>query len=351
MVCWQASAACLAASAEGGMTDHLLEVTELVLRYPVRKGQLEAVSGVTFAIDRGETLGLVGESGCGKSSTGRAVLQLPPPTAGTVRLDGRDLAGLGRKELKAMRRRMQLISQDPVAALNPRRRARDIVAEGLVIAGARAAAVKTQVAEAFRLVGMDIAVVGDRRPHELSGGQCQRLAIARALVLRPELLVCDEPVASLDMSIQGQVLNLLEDMRRELGLSMLFISHDLTAVRNVSDRVAVMYLGRFAEVGDADAIIKRPAHPYTRALLSAVPVADARAVSTEENLEGELPSPLSPPSGCRFRTRCPLAQERCAQETPKLRPVADRQEVACHFPLHGPVAPHGGDLVMAEGRS
>jgi peptide/nickel transport system ATP-binding protein len=331
------------------MTDRLLEVTDLVVRYPVRKGQLEAVAGVSFGLSRGETLGLVGESGCGKSSTGRAVLQLPRPASGSVVLDGRDLTTLGSQAMRKVRRRIQLISQDPVAALNPRRRARDVVAEGLVIAAEPKETIEERVAEAFDLVGLDIDVVGRRRPHQMSGVQCQRLAIARALVLRPEILVCDEPVASLDMSIQGQVLNLLEDMRGEFGLSMIFISHDLTAVHNVSDRIAVMYLGKFAEIGDSDAIIRRPAHPYTKALLGAVPVADARSTVSTERLEGELPSPLDPPSGCRFRTRCPLAQPRCADEVPLLRTIADGQEVACHFPLHGPTAPPADERLVVTG--
>lgn len=313
----------------------LLDVRNLVLRYPVRGGVLEAVSDVSFTLARGETLGLVGESGCGKSSTGRAIMHLPPPTAGTVTLDGRDLTALGRQELLQARRRMQLIFQDPVSALNPRRRVRDIVAEGLVIAGKDPKDTTDLVAEMLAHVGMSIDIVGGRRPHELSGGQCQRIAIARALIMRPELLICDEPVASLDVSIQGQVLNLLEDMRAEFGLSMLFISHDLSVVHNISDRIAVMYLGQLVEVGGSDAVTRTPAHPYTQALLEAVPSTRGRHRQETISLRGEIPSPLSPPSGCRFRTRCALAQDKCATVMPQLREVAPGQRVACHFPLVG----------------
>jgi peptide/nickel transport system ATP-binding protein len=261
-------------------------------------------------------------------------MHMPPPTLGTVKLDGQVLTGLPEAQLRAARRRMQLIFQDPISALNPRRRVRDLVGEGLVIAGESRPAVTEQVARILHLIGMDIDIVGGRRPHELSGGQCQRIAIARALVLRPELLVCDEPVASLDVSIQGQVLNLLEDMRAEFGLSMLFISHDLSVVRNISDRIAVMYLGKLVELGTSDAVTRTPAHPYTRALLDAVPTATPKP-GAPQALRGEIPSPMSPPSGCRFRTRCPLARKRCEQVVPELREVAPGQRVACHFPLVG----------------
>jgi peptide/nickel transport system ATP-binding protein len=320
--------------APGAESGPVLEVENLVLRYPVRAGMLEAVSGVSFSVARGETLGLVGESGCGKSSTGRAIMHSPRPTEGVVRLAGRDLTAMPRDELRTARRWMQMIFQDPVSALNPRRRIKDIVGEGLVIAGEKKSDVSEKVAETLKLVGMDVDIVGGRRPHQLSGGQCQRIAVARALIMQPGLLICDEPVASLDVSIQGQVLNLLEEMRTELGLSMLFISHDLSVVRNISDRIAVMYLGRIAEIGGSDSVTRRPAHPYTRGLLDAVPSAKVDP-STSSVLRGEIPSPLTPPSGCRFRTRCPLAQERCKTDTPQLREVAPGQQVACHFPLVG----------------
>jgi peptide/nickel transport system ATP-binding protein len=310
----------------------LLEVENLVLRYPVRNGTLEAVSDVSFTIGTGETLGLVGESGCGKSSTGRAIMHLPPPTSGKVGLDGQLLTGLGRKDLRQARRRMGMIFQDPISALNPRRRVRDIVGEGLAIAGAPRSVIAEKAAAMLHQVGMDIDIIGGRRPHELSGGQSQRVAIARTLVLRPDLLICDEPVASLDVSVQGQVLNLLEDMRAGLGLSMLFISHDLSVVHNISDRIAVMYLGRLMEIGGSDAVTSAPAHPYTRALLDAVPAPEAGATA-KAALRGEIPSPMAPPSGCRFRTRCPIARDLCAQQVPELREIASGHQVACHYPL------------------
>jgi peptide/nickel transport system ATP-binding protein len=230
---------------------------------------------------------------------------------------------------------MHLIFQDPVSALNPRRKVRSIVGEGLAIAGESKAQVAEMVAQILDLVGLDVEHFGDRHPHELSGGQCQRVAIARALVLRPALLVCDEPVASLDVSIQAQVLNLLEDMREEFGLSMLFISHDLSLVHNISDRIAVMYLGKLVEIGTSDDVTRQPAHPYTRALIDSVPSVADQGTQQQAALRGEIPSPLTPPSGCRFRTRCPIAKERCRTEVPELHEVAAGHEVACHFPLDG----------------
>ncbi len=316
----------------------LLSVRHLVQRFRLPRATLEAVSDISFDVARGEVLGLVGESGCGKSTTGRAILQLLPPTSGTIHFAGREITGMPRGEFRKVRLRMQMIFQDPVSALNPRRKVRNIVAEGLVISGETRQTIDERVEEVFDLVGLDMEVVGDRRAHELSGGQCQRVAIARALVLRPQLIVCDEPVASLDVSIQGQVLNLLEDMRTRFGLSMVFISHDLSVVYNVSDRIAVMYLGKIVELGSSNAVTKRPAHPYSRALLDAVPVADPDAPLTRSALRGEIPSPISPPSGCRFRTRCAFAQARCADEVPILRDIGEGQFVACHFPLHGKVA-------------
>jgi peptide/nickel transport system ATP-binding protein len=316
----------------------LLSVRHLVQRFRLPRATLEAVSDISFDVARGEVLGLVGESGCGKSTTGRAILQLPPPTSGTVHFAGSEITGMPRGEFRKVRLRMQMIFQDPASALNPRRKVRNIVAEGLVISGEKKETLDERVEEVLDLVGLDMEVVGDRRPHELSGGQCQRVAIARALVLRPQLIVCDEPVASLDVSIQGQVLNLLEDMRTRFGLSMVFISHDLSVVYNVSDRIVVMYLGKIVELGSSNAVTRRPAHPYSRALLDAVPVADPEAPLTKSALPGEIPSPIAPPSGCRFRTRCVLAQARCADEIPILRDIGEGQWVACHFPLHGKVA-------------
>jgi peptide/nickel transport system ATP-binding protein len=317
----------------------LLEVEHLVQRFKVRDGTLEAVSDVSFGIRRAECLGLVGESGSGKTSTGRAVVQLPRPTGGSVRLEGTELTTLPERELRKTRRRLQMIFQDPLSAMNPRRLVRDIVAEGLVIAGQPADAVRRRVDEMLGMVGLEPDVVGRRRPRELSGGQRQRVAIARALVVEPRLLVCDEPVASLDVSVQGQVLNVLERLRTQLGLSLLFISHDLSVVHAMSDRIGVMYLGKIVELGSSDAVTHRPAHPYAQALLDSVPVADPMAQLPARKLTGEIPSPVAPPSGCRFRTRCPFAQERCTAEIPAFRPIAEGHFVACHFPLHGGTAP------------
>ncbi|MGI5326941.1 ABC transporter ATP-binding protein [Actinomadura nitritigenes] len=308
----------------------ILEVDEIVRRHRARRGVVQAVSGVSFELRRGETLGLVGESGCGKSTVARSILQLPPPDAGAVRLDGQDLGRLKAAGLREMRRRLQVVLQDPVSALNPRRKIRDIVAEGLVIGGMGGAESRAKVDAALADVGLDPGRFGDRRRHELSGGQCQRVAIARAMVLEPDVLICDEPVASLDVSVQAQVLNLLEEMKSRHHLSMLFISHDLAVVHNFADRVAVMYLGKIVEIGDVDTVYGRPAHPYTRALLDAVPVPDPGVQPPPVSISGEVPSAMNPPSGCRFRTRCPLAEPRCAT-VPVLREIGPGQKVACHL--------------------
>lgn len=316
----------------------VLEVERLNVTYSLGRGQrLRAVENVSFAIERGETLALVGESGCGKSTVARAVMQLPVPATGNIVLEGTDLGGLTRRELKAMRPRFQMIFQDPISSLNPRRRIRDILTAPLKLNGRFSREEgEARVRDVLEIVGLDPDAVLDRYPHEFSGGQCQRLSIARAIVLEPTLLVCDEPVSALDVSVRAQVLNVLNELRNRLGLSMLFISHDLAVVRNAADRVAVMYLGRICEIGQAEQVLGNPAHPYTATLLSAVPVADPDHQAARLSLvDGEPPSPLAPPSGCRFRTRCPAATERCAAEEPQLRDLGDGRSVACHyeFPL------------------
>jgi peptide/nickel transport system ATP-binding protein len=312
----------------------LLDVDNLVVEYPVGQKIVHAVSGVSLQIARGETLGLVGESGCGKSTLGRAVLQLRRPTAGRVLFDGHDLTEMKGDALRQMRRRVQLIFQDPIASLNPRRKIGDIVAEPLVIAGVKDPAKREKlVHEVLSAVGLDPTIVMGRLPHEFSGGQCQRICIARALILNPEFIVCDEPVSALDVSIRAQILNLLEEMKGRFGLTLLFIAHDLAVVKAVSDRVAVMYLGRLCEIGPSEQLFARPAHPYTALLIEAIPVPDPDIRPTETVPVGEPPSPIAPPSGCRFRTRCPRADQRCSDEVPELRTVAPGQFVACHHPL------------------
>ena len=315
-------------------SEALLEVDNLVVEYPVGPKIVHAVSGVSLQIARGETLGLVGESGCGKSTLGRAVLQLRRPTSGRVSFDGKDLTAMHGDALRQMRRRVQLIFQDPIASLNPRRKIGDIVAEPLVISGVRDPEKRRQlVYEVLSAVGLDPALVVGRLPHEFSGGQCQRICIARALILNPEFIVCDEPVSALDVSIRAQILNLLEEMKARFGLTLLFIAHDLAVVKAVSDRVAVMYLGRLCEVAPSEQLFARPAHPYTALLIEAIPMPDPDVRPTETVPVGEPPSPIAPPSGCRFRTRCPRADARCSEEVPELRTVAPGQLVACHHPL------------------
>ncbi len=314
----------------------LLRISDLVVEYPVGGGRrVHAVSGVTLAVRTGETLGLVGESGSGKSSLARALLQLPPPQGGSVRFDGNELTQLRGNALRAVRPRLQMIFQDPIASLNPRRKVAEIIAEPLIVSGVADAAERTRrVRSVMEAVGLDPDLVWNRRPHEFSGGQCQRIAIARALVLEPSLIVCDEPVSALDVSIRAQILNLLEDMKARFGLTLLFIAHDLAVVKSVSDRVAVMYLGKLCEVASSEDLFASPAHPYTAALMAAIPEPDPDVPLGDTKLKpGDPPSPLDPPSGCRFRTRCPLAESRCATEVPPLREIAPGREVACHFPL------------------
>src|SRR5947207_6362738 len=312
----------------------LLEVRNLVVEYRVGSRTVHAVSDVSFEIARGETLGFVGESGCGKSSLARAILQLTVPKAGNVRFDNVELTRLGGGPLRNMRQRMQLIFQDPIASLNPRRCIGDIVAEPLRIAGiSDRNARDDRVRDVLTAVGLEPDQVVGRFPHEFSGGQCQRICIARALVIEPELLVCDEAVSALDVSIRAQILNLLETMKARYRLTLLFIAHDLAVVKAVSDRVAVMYLGRLCEVGPSEQLFATPAHPYTALLIEAIPVPDPDVRPAESVAVGEPPSPIAPPSGCRFRTRCPKADQRCVEQVPELRAVAPDQFVACHHPL------------------
>jgi peptide/nickel transport system ATP-binding protein len=312
----------------------LLEVKELVVEFPASKGRrVHAVSGVDFEVRQGETLGLVGESGCGKSSLARAIVQAPRPTSGSVVFDGTALEGLSRSALREQRRRLQLIIQDPIAALNPRRKVEDIVAEPLELWGeGRRSYRQDRVAEVLDAVGIDLAAVAGRRASEFSGGQCQRINIARALVLEPELLVCDEPVSALDVSVRAQIVNVLEGMKERYGLTMIFVGHDVSVVRNISDRIAVMYLGKIVELGPADAVCERPQHPYTRALLDAVlepgDVAPPPSLVPTEGID--LPSPFDPPSGCRFRTRCPMATDLCREVEPPLRVLGSGHVAACH---------------------
>jgi peptide/nickel transport system ATP-binding protein len=315
--------------------DALLRVENLVVEFPTRAGKVHAVSGISLDILPGETLGLVGESGCGKSTTGRAIIQLPSPTSGRVEFDGLDLTKLNGKSLRQRRTKLQFIFQDPISSLNPRRRVRDILAEPLRIwkRGDKDSQEKV-VRETLEAVGLDPDNSLDRRPHQFSGGQCQRISIARALVTEPSLLICDEPVSALDVSVQAQILNLLEDLKARYGLTLVFIAHDLAVVKNVSDRVMVMYLGKTCEVAPPDRLYQNPAHPYTAALLRSIPVPDPTVRPQDQQLvEGDLPSPIDPPSGCRFRTRCPHAQQRCATEEPQIRQVGPGHYVACHFPL------------------
>ena len=324
----------------GRAPDARLVVENVTVEYRTRKGTVHAVTDVSLDVPRGTTLALVGESGCGKSSLGRAMLQLPRPTSGRVMVDGTDLCSLSGAALKRARKSIQMVFQDPVSSLNPRRRVRDIVAEGLEIQGIEGdgAELRRRVDAAMEAVGLDPASAGDRRPAEFSGGQCQRIALARALVLEPEVLVCDEPVSALDVSVQAQILNLLEDMKARYRLTRVFISHDLSVVHISADRVAVMYLGTVCEVADTTALYRAPAHPYTMLLLSSAPtlggtLADTLGETPIAATSSELPSPLNPPSGCRFRTRCPRATAICTTDRPQLVDIAPGHQVACHHPL------------------
>jgi len=315
-----------------------LEVRDLKKHFPLGKGLLQyaggtvfAVDGVSFAIRASETLGLVGESGCGKSTVGRTILRLIEPTAGSIRVDGSDITHLSKTELRPYRRQMQIIFQDPFSSLDPRMSAGDIVAEPLRVHGiARGAAVRERVAGLFERVGLRNAQMNSY-PHQFSGGQRQRIGIARALALQPKLIIGDEPVSALDVSIQAQVLNLMMDLQRDLGLAYLFISHNLAVVEHISHHIAVMYLGRIVEYTDKRTLFTQPLHPYTEQLLLAVPVPDPRVKRQKRVLQGDVPSPINPPPGCHFHTRCPYAVERCRLESPVLREVKPGQMVACHL--------------------
>lgn len=318
----------------------LLNVEDLTMHFPIYKGlfrkqvgAVHAVDGVSFNVYRGETLGLVGESGCGKSTTGRAILQLYHPTRGTVNFEGRNLVEMKKEELRHMRRKMQMIFQDPYASLNPRMSVGEIIGEPLSVHKiASGKEIQERVAHLLELVRLNPSFAS-RYPHEFSGGQRQRIGIARAVALQPSFIVCDEPISALDVSIQSQVVNLLQELQDQFNLTYLFIAHDLSMVRHISDRVAVMYLGVVMELADSNALYDNPLHPYTQALLSAVPIPDPVLESKRKRmlLEGDVPSPVNPPSGCRFRTRCPIAQPICAEQRPEFRELKPGHFVACHF--------------------
>jgi len=323
------------------MTNPLLAVDDLKMYFPVyggvmrrRVAQVYAVDGVSFAIDSGQTLGLVGESGCGKTTVGRTILRLYQPTAGQVIFDGQNLLTLDRRRLQAVRRDMQIIFQDPFESLNARHTIQEILEEPFRIHRIGTSAERrARIARLVERVGLSPKALG-RYPHEFSGGQRQRIGIARAIALEPRLVVCDEPVSALDVSIQSQIINLLLELQQDMALTYLFIAHDLSVVKHISDDIAVMYLGRIVEYADADTLYRAPGHPYTRALISAIPIPDPDVRKEQQVLTGDVPSPMSPPSGCHFRTRCPYVVERCHQEDPMLRPVpgspSGKHQAACH---------------------
>ena len=320
--------------------DVLLHVDNLTMHFPIYRGVFQrqvgavrAVDGVSFDVKKGETLGLVGESGCGKSTTGRTILQLYKPTDGKVEYEGTNLVGLKRETMRLMRRKMQMIFQDPYASLNPRMTVGQLVAEPLIVHSvATGEEIEKRVEQLLELVKLNPAF-STRYPHEFSGGQRQRIGVARALALNPNFIICDEPISALDVSIQAQVVNLLEELQAQFGLTYLFIAHDLSMVRHISDRVAVMYLGVIVELTDREELYTNPLHPYTQALLSAVPIPDPVADAKRKRviLEGDVPSPANPPSGCRFRTRCPIAQAQCAESRPEFRELRPGHFVACHL--------------------
>ncbi len=318
----------------------VLSVENLVMEFSVGRNEIvHAVSDVSFDVKKGETLGIVGESGCGKSTTARSIVQLPKPTAGSVMVtsesDSIELTGLKGDALRKVRPKLQMIFQDPISSLNPRRIVREVVKEGLTIwpNSMSSQQIEDRVDEVLESVGIDPEIAANRRAHEFSGGQCQRISIARAVALDPEILICDEPVSALDVSVQAQILNLLEEMKDKYGLTLLFISHDLSVVRNVSDRVVVMYLGKICEIGSSDTIYSLPAHPYTRVLLASAPEPASTVDASESAIGDDIPSPINPPTGCRFRTRCPSAQAICEDKEPEMQQVGEDHFVACHFPV------------------
>jgi oligopeptide/dipeptide ABC transporter ATP-binding protein len=320
------------------MAEPLLSVEHLKKYFPIHRGvfgrvaeYVKAVDDVSFTIDKGETFGLVGESGCGKTTAGRAILRLLEPDSGTIRFDAADLRSLGKQELRRKRRDMQIIFQDPYASLNPRMTIRTIVGEPFAIHGIAGGSERNdRVAELLKTVGLDASVM-NRYPHEFSGGQRQRVGIARALALKPKLIVADEPVSALDVSIQAQIINLLSDLQQQFGLTYLFISHAIPVIEHISTSIGVMYLGKLVEVGTSKQICTAPKHPYTQALLSAVPIPDPAARKQRVILRGDVPTPLDPPPGCRFHTRCPIAVDRCKFDEPPLRQIEDGRDVACHL--------------------
>jgi peptide/nickel transport system ATP-binding protein len=317
-------------------TDILLRVNDLIVEFPVGRTGLKvhAVSGISLDVRKGETLGLVGESGCGKSTTGRAIMQLPRPTSGSITFEERELTTLSGKDMREARTHMQMIFQDPISSLNPRRKVRDIVLEPLNIwKRGDSKSRDTLVDQVLEDVGIDPERAATSQAHQFSGGQCQRISIARSLVLDPSLIICDEPVSALDVSVQAQVLNLLQDLKARYGLTMIFIAHDLAVVKNVSDRVAVMYLGKLCEVASADDLYRQPLHPYTNVLLASIPVPDPFAEERPIEIIGEPPSPVAPPNGCRFNTRCPNVQDQCLVDEPMMREMAPGHFIACHFPM------------------
>jgi len=320
--------------------DIVLSVKNLVMEFKVGRDEIvHAVSDVSFDVKKGETLGIVGESGCGKSTTARSIVQLPKPTLGEVMVssegDSIELTGLKGDALRKVRPKLQMIFQDPISSLNPRRIVREVVKEGLTIwpNGMSSQQIEDRVDEVLESVGIDPEIAANRRAHEFSGGQCQRISIARAVALDPEILICDEPVSALDVSVQAQILNLLEEMKDKYGLTLLFISHDLSVVRNVSDRVVVMYLGKICEIGSSDTIYSLPAHPYTRVLLASAPEPASTVDASESAIGDDIPSPINPPTGCRFRTRCPSAEAICEDKEPEIQQVGEDHFVACHFPV------------------